>query len=114
MLRGWNGSPGGVGDHFVWVQLVPGGTGATVLRSPFTDATSSEWIWYTTFRVGYEEYVTDVIDCPGMTSYRETVDAKAMRIMGPDQELQFVLENTTSLTALSVNAGFDARALFGS
>ncbi len=95
------------------IQLVPAGTGATVLREPFGDAFSSRWLWATSFRLGYEEYVTDVIDSPGITSFRETVDNKAMRIIGPDEEIQFVMTNTTSLAAGSVNAGLDGRMLLG-
>ncbi len=42
------------------IVLVPEGTGSTVLWSPITDG-DAPWIWWDTFMLSYEEYVTDVI-----------------------------------------------------
>ena len=95
----------------VGMILVPEGTGTTVLWSPFTDA-DAPWVWYETFSLGYEEYVTDVIDCPGASSAATVIDNKAMRIMR-NQELQMVWENTTVSSALSVNSFGAARVLSG-
>ena len=94
----------------VGVNLVPEGTGSTVLRTPVADADYS-WIYWTNFTLGYEEMVTDVVDVPGISSHREVVDNKAMRIMRPDQELQVVFENQTLAMAVSVNLHFSGRLL---
>ncbi len=72
--------------------LVPEGTGTTVLWSPLSDE-DAPWLWYSSFFLGYEEVVADVIDIPGITSYREVVDSKAMRVVRPDVEVQLVAEN---------------------
>jgi len=93
------------------VILVPEGTGTTVLWSPSTDA-DAPWIWVTEFVLAHEELVVDVIDVPGMSSYRERIDNKAMRIIR-NQEIQFVIENSTVTSALSVNAGLAGRFLSG-
>ena len=92
--------------------LVPEGTGTTVLWSPFTDA-EAPWFWHTTFHLGYEEMVTDVIDASGLTVFREMIDSKAMRVLRPDTEVQFVAENTTVLGALTVNVSVGIRMLLG-
>jgi len=94
----------------VGLIVMPEGQGATVLTSPISDG-NAPWIWISRFILGYEEMVTDVIDVPGLTSYREVVDSKAMRIIRPDRELQLVAENVTSTSALSVNIHMDARVL---
>ena len=93
--------------------IVPEGTGTTVLWAPLTDP-NAPWFWYTSGLLAYEELVTDVIDSPLMTAYREIVDSKAMRRGPPDTEVQLVIENTTFGGALSFNAGFDGRLLIGS
>ena len=92
--------------------IVPEGTGTTVLWSPLTDP-NAPWFWYTSGLLGYEEMVTDVIDVPIMTAYREIVDSKAMRRSPPDTEVQLVIENITFTGALAFNAGFDGRLLIG-
>ncbi len=81
--------------------MVPEGTGSTVLWSPLTDA-DAPWFYYSTFFLGYEEYVVDVIDSPVLTAYREIIDSKAMRRVR-NQEVQLVVENTTIAGAVSVN-----------
>jgi len=91
--------------------LVPEGTGTTVLWSPITDG-DAPWMWVTYFELAYEEYVTDVIDSPGMTSYREVIDSKSMRVIR-NQEVQCVVENATLATAGSVNISLSGRALSG-
>ena len=92
--------------------LVPEGTGTTVLWSPITDA-NAPWFFYTRFVIGYEEMVTDVIDIPGISSYREMIDSKAMRRVKADTETQIVVENATILTAASVNTVVTGRVLVG-
>ncbi len=93
--------------------VVPEGTGTTVISEPFGDA-NAPWFWHTQFVVGYEEMVTDVVDIAGLPVYRETVDSKAMRRIRSDQEIQFVVTNTTLIAALSVNLSLDGRMLLGS
>ncbi len=105
-------APGGLVRIGVGILSVMGGQGTTVVSSPLTDG-EAPWMWFTQFQLGYEEYVVDVIDCPGITSYREMVDVKAMRKMRPDVELQLVFENITIGGALSVNMAVDLRFLIG-
>ncbi len=89
---------------------VPDGTGTTVLWSPVADG-DAPWQYWTAFHIGYEEMVTDVVDVPMFTSYREVIDNKAMRIYRPDTEMQLVVEATTITGAGNFNLYFDARAL---
>ncbi len=96
-----------IGVGFILAQ---GGAGTTVLSSPLTDG-DAPWFWYETFSLGYEEMVTDVVDVPGATAYRATIDSKAMRVLRPDQEVQCVVENQTIQTASAVNVFVDARFL---
>ena len=91
--------------------LVPEGTGTTVLWSPLTDP-DAPWFWYETVSIGYEEMVTDVVDVPGITSARGSIDSKAMRII-KNMEIQLVVENVTLLTAATVNVVVTGRSLFG-
>ena len=60
------------------IILVPEGTGTTVLWSPITDG-DAPWFWYESFLIGYEEYVTDVIDCPQITAFKSVMDSKVIR-----------------------------------
>ncbi len=105
-------APGGLVRVGVGLIVVPEGTGSTVLWSPLTDR-NAPWFWYTVFTLGYEEMVADVIDVPGMTSYREAIDSKAMRRSPPDTEIQCVAENATILNADGVNVTVDGRILLG-
>jgi len=92
--------------------LVPQGTTTAVLWSPITDP-NAPWFWYTRFALGYEEYVIDVIDAPGASVYRETIDSKAMRKAPPDTEVQMVVEQATLNGAASVNLHTSGRFLIG-
>ncbi len=93
------------------IILVPEGTGTTVLWSPFTDS-DAPWIWTGYYHLGYEEMVTDVVDVPTITAVRDVIDNKAMRIIR-NQEIQFVLENSTLLAAAAVNVNLTVRILSG-
>ena len=93
--------------------VVPEGTGSTVTWDPAGDP-NAPWFWYESFVLGYEEYVADVIDCPGLSSHRSIIDSKAMRRWPQDSEIQFVMTNTTLAGAASVNVSIDGRILFGS
>ncbi len=95
----------------VGMIVVPEGTGSTVLWSPFTDD-DAPWSWLETFRLGYEEYVTDVISAQAAAVFRAVIDSKAMRIV-KNSEVQVVVENTTTQAALSVNVAVDGRTLWG-
>ena len=92
--------------------VMPEGQSTTVVSGPLDDE-SAPWLFYESFTLGYEEYVTDVIDCPGLTSFRKTIDVKAMRILRPDQELQLVVENETLLSGAAMNLNFTFRILLG-
>ncbi len=104
-------APGGSVVVSVGIILVPEGTSSTVLWSPITDR-DAPWIWIDQFSLGYEEMVTDVIDVPGLTSYRSVIDNKAMRIIR-NQEIQLVVEQATLGTALSINTVVQLRVLSG-
>ncbi len=93
--------------------LVPEGHGTTGIWDPFNDA-EAPWFWYQEVFLGYEEMVTDVIDVPTLTGHRIIVDSKAMRRANVDEEVQFVMTNTTSLVADSVNVSANFRFLLGS
>ena len=95
------------------MHVVPDGTGATVLTEPFGDS-NADWFYYNEFVLGYEEMVIDVVDVPGITSFREMIDVKAMRIGVPDTEIQIVMTNTTLLGAATVNLNLGGRFLLGS
>ncbi len=105
------GAPGVKVQVAAGLILVPEGTGTTVLWSPFTDA-DAPWLWYDIGILAHEELVVDVIDIPGMSSYRRVVDNKAMRITR-NQEVQFVVENSSLLTAKNVNVSLVGRTLTG-
>jgi len=100
---------GTLAEVSVGMVLVPEGTGATVLWSPLTDA-DAPWFWYTTFFVGNEETVTDVVPAFSVSGYREVIDSKAMR-RSRNQEIQCVWENTTRAVAVSVNCFLAGRFL---
>ena len=104
-------TPGEEIEMGVGLILVPEGTGTTVLWSPLTDI-DAPWIWYERFVLGYEEMVTDVVDVPGITSYRSVIDSKSMRIVR-NQEMQCVFENVTLGGAGATNNAVSIRALNG-
>ena len=105
-------APGVSAEIGVGLRMVPEGTGSTVLSSPISDDEAS-WIYYSTFVVGHEEPVTDVLQIPGLTYFREVMDGKAMRRVKPDTELQWVAENVTLGGAVSVNILIACRFLLG-
>ncbi len=105
-------APGKQAVIAVGLIVMPEGTGTTVTSSPFSDG-NAPWLYHNIFRLGYEEMVTDVIDVPMVSSFRETIDNKAMRKIRPDREVQFVVENSTTQTALSANVAMDFRFLQG-
>ncbi len=94
------------------IILAQSGQSTTVFSSPLTDP-EAPWIWWNAVTIGYEEMVTDVVDVPVLSGARIEVDSKAMRRVRPDVELQFVVENTTVLSAGSVNIAGNFRMLFG-
>ncbi len=92
--------------------LVPQGQATTVIWDPFNDS-EAPWFWHRETYIAYEEMVTDVIDIPGVTSSRIVIDSKAMRKANVDEEIQFVITNTTVGGALSVNFRGAFRFLLG-
>ena len=90
----------------------PGGQGTTVVSSPLTDG-EAPWLWYETFVLAYEETVTDVIAVDGISSLRKEVDSKAMRVIRPDREVQFVVETINILGSPPVNVRLSSRFLIG-
>ena len=104
--------PGQAARVAVGLIQVPEGTGATVLWSPETDG-DAPWIWWDVMHISYTETVTDVIAAQAVMAGRRVIDSKAMRKMR-NTELQFVLENTTVQSALSIDAAGAVRVLSGS
>jgi len=103
-------APGGLVQITAGVLLVPSQSGSTVTSDPFNEA-EQNWIWYTTFMLGYEEMVTDVIAVQGALFKRVEIDNKAMRRMRAGEELQFVVHNSTIGSAMSVNSRVAIRQL---
>jgi len=106
-----NQTPNRLAQVAVGLILVPEGTGTTVLWSPASDP-DAPWMFYDIFVLGYEESVVDVIDQPGLVTYRSTIDSKSMRIIR-NQEVQFVVENVTIGTAVTINTVLTGRVLSG-
>ncbi len=84
--------------------------GAVATSLPLSDG-EAPFFYYDSFMIGYEEMVTDVIDIPGISSYRAVVDVKAMRVIRPDQEIVFIVEQATTSGAGPINLAFSARFL---
>ena len=102
--------PGGLATVTYGIAVVEEGAQSGTRWAPVADA-NAPWLLYGTATIGYEEMVTDVIDVNGLTMFRHVIDNKAMRILRPDQEMQFVVENTTVLTAISINLAYSLRWL---
>ncbi len=114
-LMAWvdgNPAPGVLTDVGVGMIVMPEGTGTTITSSPISDS-NAPWIYYSRFTLGYDEPVTDVVSVQGLSSYREIIDLKAMRILRPDREVQFVVESVTLATAVSINVVMGGRVLLG-
>ena len=92
--------------------VVQAGSGTTVIQSPLTDS-EAPWLFYERFVLGYEEAVTDVIDVPGISSFRKTIDSKAMRILREGREVQLVIEQVSLQNTDDVNLSFGFRMLLG-
>ena len=105
-------APASMVDIAIGVIKVPEGTGTGGTMSPITDD-EAPWMMYERFTLGYEEYVTDVIDAPGLTVFRKSIDVKSMRIIRPGVELQLAVENVTLNGVASVNISFAHRGLLG-
>ncbi len=103
-------APGGLASIGAGLIVKPADAGTTVTSSPLSDSRQG-FMFYDVGFVGYEEYVTDVVDNPTLTAYRRTIDVKAMRKMRTNEELQLVVENVTELTAIAVNVCFIGRIL---
>ncbi len=103
-------SPGVSALIGVGMIVMPEGTSTTVTSSPISDG-NAPWFWYTSFIIGYEEMVTDVVDVPGLSSYREVIDSKAMRILRPDREVQLVAENVAIGGTMNVDLAMHQRIL---
>jgi len=105
--------PGTLIECTVALHVVPEGTGTTVIADPISDGNAGRWFYYSTFALGYEEGVVNVLDYGGAAWYREVLDVKAMRISKPDTELQAVLVNTTIQGAGNLNCTIQGRILLG-
>ena len=106
-------APGRLVSVGIGALVVQAGQGTTVNTVPLTDA-EAPWLFYESFSMGYEEMVTDVIDAPGMTTFRKTIDVKAMRILRPSREVQLVVQQATLNGSAAIDLSFNFRALLGS
>ena len=103
----------GVGVEIgVGIHIVPEGTGTTILQAPLDDA-NADWFYYSRFMISYEEAVTDVIDSPMISAYREAIDSKAMRIGRPDTEVQVVFESASVIGGVNTAVIVGGRFLLG-
>ncbi len=92
--------------------LVPEGQGTTVIWDPANDA-EAPWFWYQEMFISYEEPVIDVIDIPAIAGANIVVDSKAMRRANVDEEVQFVVTNSTVGGASPINVHAAFRFLLG-
>ncbi len=105
-------APGKLVEVGIGALVVQAGLGTNHQTRPISEP-EAPWLFYQKWALGYEEMVTDVVDVPGITSFRKTVDSKAMRILREGREVQLVLEIVTIGSASSVNVNFDFRMLLG-
>ncbi len=105
-------SPGKLISCAVGALVVQAGSGTTVIQAPITDP-DAPWLFYERFVIGYEEMVIDVVDVPGLSVFRKTIDNKAMRILREGREVQLVFQNSTISGATSANINFVFRMLLG-
>ncbi len=105
-------APGKLVHCAVGLLVAQAGSAGAVRSAPLTDR-DAPWFWYSEFTLGYEEMVTDVVDVPGISSYREQVDSKAMRVIRPDQDVIAVFENQTIGSAAAINVVLGVRILLG-
>ena len=101
-------SPAGLCRWAFGLVCVPEGQGTTAIWTPLTDP-NAPWFMYTSGHLGYEEFVTDVVQAGSWSSFRNGVDSKAMRKCGPDTEIQAVFEQTDVSSAISINLNFVGR-----
>ncbi len=106
-------APGALIDVAIGAMVVQAGSGTTVIQAPITDP-DAPWLFYDRFAIGYEEMVTDVVDVPGLSSYRSTINSKSMRILRPGREVQLVFQQATISGANNVNLVWQNRTLLGS
>ncbi len=106
-------SPTGLAVLTCGIIKVPEGSSTTAQYDPVSDA-NAPWLWFSSYFLGYDETVVDVIQSTvAVSSFRETIDNKAMRRIRPDEELQFVVTNTTVGAARSTNIAYSIRWLQG-
>jgi len=112
-LMDGNQASGPLARMGIGALVVQAGSGTTVIQKPLTDP-DAPWLFYETWVIGYEEMVVDVIDVPGLSSFRKTIDNKGQRILREGREVQLVFENLTLNAAATIQTSFVFRALLGS
>ncbi len=105
-------APGALASIGCGIRAVPSGTDATVLTSPISQG-DAPWIWLGYYMIGHEEGVVDVLALSGLGFVRDVIDSKAMRKLDQNTELQFVVENATVGSAVTVNIAGQVRILTG-
>jgi len=103
-----------VGDLIRWAAgmiVMPEGQGTTVVSSPIADGNAS-WLWYAT-GILTSELASTWDPAEGGMYHREVVDSKAMRVIRPDREVQFVVEGVDISGTSVLNCHLNARFLLG-
>ena len=94
----------------VGMKVVPKGTDAMVLINPVSEAEGDWFVWDTTALI---QDISQPIQS-GASWYRFDIDSKAMRRLGPGQQIQLNVANATLGTAQAINAFGQIRMLLGS
>ena len=92
----------------IGMHVVPKGTDTSITSSPIGEAEAA-WFVYATAVLAFEG--TGATE--GMSWYRFEIDSKAMRKMGPGEEIQLVVQSATLGTAQAVNWAGQVRFLLG-
>ena len=91
--------------------VMPEGQSTTVVSSPITDG-NAPYYWYEQGGIASED-TAPVGDSLGIKAARIVVDSKAMRIIRPDREVQFVVETQAFVGTAVVNFLLSTRTLVG-
>ena len=90
--------------------------GVTALPTPITEQGSENWIYWTAFSVNCPQIGTDAANglsgSAVSSTFRATVDSKAMRKFNSEDALYAIIEVGTETGVVEIDAYFDSRMLF--
>ena len=110
----WLDATTSIGDVQGWAAgliIMPEGTGGTVTSLPLSDP-QAPWYLYQTGAVASE--AGQVAENDGLLVARYVIDDKAMRVLRPDREVQFVVQTTALAGAQAMNFVLSIRTLIAS